>query len=593
MSTGQRYRHFAIGATTSRDWSRARDHVAFRLRPSHPIASSSVLPVQRILLAQALAPSFAADLPSPAARTRSAKPVLSICLINPRFEPSYWGFEYALPLYPGDRRSTMINGALPTVAALAGAHEIVLIDENVEEIDWGALDRFDVVGVTGMNVQRERQRQILERLRDLDTFVVVGGPYVSVKEEAFVGLCDAMFIGEADETWPRFLDDFAAGRPVKARYEQEGRTDMTTLPVPRYDLLRVDRYASGSLQFSRGCPFQCEFCDIIVIFGRVPRTKKPAQVISELEEMRKGGFFSAMIVDDNFIGNKREAKQVLREIAIWQRAHDYPLRLSTEASINLADDPVLLELMYEANFRSVFIGIETPRAASLEETKKFQNMRGDSMEEKLARIQRAGLDISAGFIVGFDNDDLAIFEDQFRFIQDNGILLAMVGMLGAIPKTPLYERLQREGRLVEDDPNCNFHPKQMTREELRTNYWELVGRLYTPEAFFERYFSVYENHPEFERKRAEICAKAGEGKTAPTLGYGLILLWKLVRALARDGSLGGVGRAYWRYFWRQNRKHRPGVIGFSQFMNRCVTHWHFYRFTRETRAGRLRTYNSG
>jgi radical SAM superfamily enzyme YgiQ (UPF0313 family) len=487
----------------------------------------------------------------------------------------------------------MINGALPTVAALASPHEIVLIDENVEEIDWDALDRFDVVGVTGMNVQRERQREILERLRTIDTFVVVGGPYVSVKEDAFAGLADAMFIGESEETWPAFLADFAAGRPVKTRYEQQDRTDMSTVPVPRYDLLDVGRYASGSLQFSRGCPFQCEFCDIIVIFGRVPRTKKPAQVIAELDEMRRAGFFSAMIVDDNFIGNKKHAKELLREIVAWQRANGYPLRLSTEASINLADEPELLELMYHANFRQVFIGIETPRAASLAETKKFQNTRGDSMEAKLARIQRAGLDISAGFIVGFDNDDLAIFEDQYRFIQDNGILLAMVGMLGAIPKTPLYERLEKEGRLVEEDPNCNFHPKQMTRDELRDNYWELVGRLYTPEAFFERYFAVYQNHPEFEKKREEICEKAGEGKLIPTLGYGLILFWKLLRALARDGSLATVGRTYWRYFWRNNRKHRPGVIGFAQFMNRCVTHWHFYMFTRETRAGRLRTYNSG
>jgi radical SAM superfamily enzyme YgiQ (UPF0313 family) len=544
-------------------------------------------------LAQALAQPAAPEPRSSATRSRPARPILSVCLINPRFEPSYWGFEYALPLYPGDRRSTMINGALPTVAGLAAGHDIVLVDENVDEIDWEALDRFDVVGVTGMNVQRERQRKILERLKQVDTFVVAGGPYASVKEEAFEGLYDAIFVGEADETWPEFLADFAAGRPVKTRYEQAGRTDMTTLPIPRYDLLQVDRYASGSLQFSRGCPFQCEFCDIIVIFGRVPRTKKPAQVIAELDEMRKAGFFSAMIVDDNFIGNKKEAKELLREIAIWQREHDYPLRLSTEASINLADDPVLLELMYEANFRSVFIGIETPRIASLQETKKFQNTRGDSMEAKLARVQRAGLDISAGFIVGFDSDDLAIFEDQYRFIQDNGILLAMVGMLGAIPKTPLYERLEKEGRLVEDDPNCNFHPKQMTREELRANYWELVGRLYTPEAFFERYFSVYKNYPEFERKRAEICEKAGEGKMLPTLGYGLISLWKLAKALIRDGSLRSVGRTYWRYFWRDNRKHRPGVIGFAQFMNRCVTHWHFYIFTRETRAGRLRTYNSG
>src|SRR5262249_47952054 len=456
-----------------------------RQLPSHPSSSRT-----GAALAHALAPPTAAS-PSRGAEPRPAKAVLSVCLINPRFEPSYWGFEYALPLYPGDRRSTMINGALPTVAGLAAGPDVALIDENVEEIDWAALSRFDVVGVTGMNVQRERQREILERLRAIGTFVVVGGPYVSVKEEAFEGLCDAMFVGEADETWPRFLADFAAGRAVKSRYEQQGRTDMTTLPIPRYDLLRVDRYASGSLQFSRGCPFLCEFCDIIVIYGRVPRTKEPAQVIAELDEMRKAGFFSAMIVDDNFIGNKKHAKELLREIAVWQREHRYPLRLSTEASINLADDPELLELMYQANFRQVFIGVETPRAASLEETKKFQNTRGDSMEAKLARIQRAGLDISAGFIVGFDSDDLAIFEDQYRFIQDNGILLAMVGMLGAIPKTPLYERLQREGRLMEEDPNCNFHPKQMTREELRANYWELVGRLYTPEAFFERYFAVY------------------------------------------------------------------------------------------------------
>jgi radical SAM superfamily enzyme YgiQ (UPF0313 family) len=424
---------------------------------------------------------------------------------------------------------------------------------------------------------------------------VVGGPYVSVKEDAFAGLCDAMFVGEADETWPRFLDDFAAGRPVEARYEQEGRTDMTTLPIPRYDLLRVNRYASGSLQFSRGCPFQCEFCDIIVIFGRVPRTKKPAQVIAELDEMRKAGFFSAMIVDDNFIGNKKHAKEVLREIVAWQRDNGYPLRLMTEASINLADDADLLELMYEANFPP---GVHRHRDAARgrrSRRPRSSRIRAATRWRRSSHGSSAPGSTSArGFIVGFDNDDLDIFEDQYRFIQDNGILLAMVGMLGAIPRTPLYERLEREGRLVEDDPNVNFHPKQMTREELRTNYWELVGRLYTPEAFFDRYFSVYRNYPEFERRRAEICEKAGEGKTVPTLAYGLILFWKLAKALFRDGSVTTVGRAYWRYFWRHNRKHRPGVIGFSQFMNRCVTHWHFYMFTRETRAGRLRTYtNSG
>ncbi len=515
-----------------------------------------------------------------------------MCLVNPRFEPSFWGFEYALPLYPGDRRSTMIAGALPTLAGLAAGHHVRLIDENVEDIDWAEVASFDVVGVTGMNVQRRRMREILERLQDLDVVVAVGGPYASVKEEFFEGLCDAIFVGEAEETWPRFLADLAARRPTERRYEQAAKTDMTTVPRPRYDLLKVDRYASGALQFSRGCPFQCEFCDIIVIYGRRPRTKRPAQVIAELDDMRAAGFFSAMIVDDNFIGNKKEAKALLREIIEWQERHGYPLRLNTEASVNLADDPELLDLMYRANFRSVFIGIESPRKESLQETKKLQNTRGDDLAAKLTRIQEAGLDISGGFIVGFDSDDAGIFEDQFEFIQENGVLLAMVGMLGAIPKTPLYARLEAEGRLVEEDPNCNFHPKQMTREELRAGYWELVRKLYEPEAFLARYFKSY-RHPEYHRRRAAICKKADEGRALPTLGYSLVLFANLARALLRDGSLREVGGVYLRTFVRENLKYRRDLVGVAQYLNRCVTHWHFYRFAREARAGALRTYNSG
>lgn len=517
---------------------------------------------------------------------------LSICLINPRFEPSYWGFEYALPLYPGDKRSTMISGALSTVAGLCGDHHVYLLDENVEAIDWPSLRTYDIVGVTGMNVQKRRMRQILLRLRDLKIFTVVGGPFVSVQEEFFEGLCDATFVGEAETTWPRFLDDYARGKGTENRYAQSEPTDMTTAPRPRYDLLKVDRYASGALQYSRGCPFQCEFCDIIVIYGRRPRVKEPEQLVAELDDMRRAGFHSAFIVDDNFIGNKKRAKALLEALIPWMEQQDYPLRLTTEASIDLADDPELMELMYRANFRSVFIGIETPRLESLKETKKFQNIRGDSLEAKLARIQNAGLDVNAGFIVGFDSDDKGIFEDQFRFIQENGITLAMVGMLQAIPRTPLYERLQREGRLVEGDPNCNFVPKQMSREELRQGYWDLVKRLYTPEAFLDRYFKVYQ-FPEYLRRRAQICRKAGEGKHLPTLGYGLALLWFLFWALLWDGSLTSVGWVYLKYFFTRNIRYRRDIVGFAQFMNRCVTHWHFYKFTREATSGRLRTYNSG
>ena len=557
-----------------------------------PCCAEELVGVVDLVSPPSAAPAHStATLVEPTLPRRQPGRKLSICLINPKFEPSYWGFDFALPLYPGDKRSTMISGSLSALAGLCGEHDVTLVDENVEEIDWPSLSGYDIVGVTGMIVQKERMRQILLRLRELKIFTAVGGPLMSVQEEFFKELCDVSFVGEAETTWPRFLDDFSHDIATDTRYEQTTPTDMTQVPRPRFDKLKVGRYASAALQYSRGCPFQCEFCDIIVIYGRKPRVKEPEQLVAELDDLRRAGFHSAFIVDDNFIGNKKKAKALLEQIVPWMEEHKYPLRLTTEASIDLADDSELLDLMYRANFRSVFIGIETPRMESLKETKKFQNVRGDSLEEKLARIQAAGLDINAGFIVGFDSDDKAIFEDQYRFIQDNGITLAMVGMLQAIPRTPLYTRLQAEGRLVEEDPSCNFVPKQMTRDELRNGYWDLVTRLYTPEAYLERYFKVCESKEYLER-RAAICRQAGEGKSLPTLGYGLTLLWTLFWALTRDGSLRKVGAVYARFFFAKKILSQRGIIGFAQFMNRCVTHWHFYKFTREATAGRLRAYNT-
>jgi len=229
---------------------------------------------------------------------------LSVALINPRFEATYWGLDYALPLMPGDKRYWNVTGALPYLAALTPAHcQVTLIDENVEPIDFGALGAFDVVGVTGMNVQGARMREILKRLKALPCLVAVGGPYVSVAEEFFDGLCDVRFIGEAEETWPLFLTDLAAQRPVAARYEQAEKTEMARVPPPRFDLVKSKHYLMAPLQFSRGCPFLCEFCDIITIFGRKPRTKTPEQMIAEFEAVRAAGFRTVFLSDDNFIGN--------------------------------------------------------------------------------------------------------------------------------------------------------------------------------------------------------------------------------------------------------------------------------------------------
>src|SRR5436190_3364753 len=265
---------------------------------------------------------------------------LSICLINPKSQPSYWTADFAMPFYGLGRKLkySMANGALVSVAALVPPeHEVVLIDENVERIDFRALQRFDVIGVTGMVVQSKRMCEILQQLRTSPAVIVVGGPLVTVSEGIFAELCDVRFIGESETTLPVFLNALASGATTESRYEQQEKTDMTTVPVPRFDLLKRGYYGTAPVQFSRGCPFLCEFCDIITIFGRRPRVKRAEQVLAELDAVLAQGFKGCFLVDDNFIGNKLEAKKLLRRIVEWQQEHGFPLKFVTEASINLAN----------------------------------------------------------------------------------------------------------------------------------------------------------------------------------------------------------------------------------------------------------------
>ena len=263
-----------------------------------------------------------------------------IVLINPKFEISFWGLEHALPLI--GKRANMPVAALPLIAAVTpDKHRITIIDENVEPIDFELCASADIVGVTGMIVQKKRIREILGELRRRGVFTVVGGPWVSVNEAWYDNLADVLFVGEAEETWPQFLGEWEQGRHAR-RYEQAGKTDMTTVPPPRLDLLKMERYAFGSVQFSRGCPFTCEFCDIIVIFGRRPRLKTSAQIVVELEALRERKVEIVFIVDDNLIGNKKAMKEVLRDVVAWQKAEGYPLTFVTEASLDLADDAELM-----------------------------------------------------------------------------------------------------------------------------------------------------------------------------------------------------------------------------------------------------------
>jgi radical SAM superfamily enzyme YgiQ (UPF0313 family) len=413
-----------------------------------------------------------------------------IAIINPRFGISFWGMEKCMGML--GKRANLPVSCLSLLAALVPKHHsVTLIDENVEDIDFGRLARADMVCVTGMSIQGQRVREILTECRARRLFTVVGGPMATVEPEELEDLADVIFVGEADTTWPEFLRDWEVGCHKK-RYEQVAKTDVTTLPLPRLDLLKLQRYMFGSLQISRGCPFTCEFCDIIVTFGRKPRLKSSAQVLAELQAYYDAGMKIVFVVDDNLIGNKKAIKPVLRDIARWQENHHYAITLFTEASLDLAEDDELMELMGAAGFQNVFIGIESPNEASLKETKKLQNVRpqAGTLLERVRRIQNRGLDVWCGMIVGFDADEASVFSAIPPFLREARIAQALVGQLHAIPTTPLFDRLKGEGRLNNANDSSHFGtnvvPLGMSREELRENFIELMRDLYAPEAYFER-----------------------------------------------------------------------------------------------------------
>jgi radical SAM superfamily enzyme YgiQ (UPF0313 family) len=403
---------------------------------------------------------------------------MKIYLVTPRNPTSFWTYDEILPVL--GKRCIFPNLSMPTVAGMTpDRHEVVLCDENVEEIDFDF--DADVVGVTGYIIHRERMLEIIEAFRRRGRFVVVGGPFASLCPEQLRGRCDSIFVEEAEETWPRFLADFEAGVP-KTEYRAAEKPDMTLSPAPRFDLLRVDRYHALTIQFARGCPFNCDFCDIIVVYGRRPRAKSVEQVMREVAECHRLGARQVFIVDDNFIGNKKLAKELLREIAVFGRENGYPISFQTEVSLNVAGDEELLALLHAANFTTIFIGIESPRRESLAESRKTQNLRGDLIEN-VRKIQSYGIQVQAGMIVGFDHDDDSIFEEQLRFIQEARIPVSMTGMLQAMPKTPLYDRVEREGRLITESTGdqfvlSNIVPQQMSRRTLYQGYRWLAEQLY-------------------------------------------------------------------------------------------------------------------
>jgi len=495
----------------------------------------------------------------------------NILMVWPRFPPSFWGFEGMLEMIP--QRAVMPPLGLITVAALCPATwKIRLIDRAFEELRDEDLRWADLVMVSAMHVQQADARVVLGRARSLGRRTFIGGPWASSEPELLLSAADHVLVGEVEEV---FADIAAALEQGTARrlYRVIDKPDMTRSPVPRFDLLRLDKYGTMPVQFSRGCPFQCDFCDIITIYGRRPRVKTSAQLLEELDTLRRLGWRNdVFIVDDNFIGNHRQALALARELAAWQERQGRPFSFYTEASIDLADRPELLAAMVEANFMWVFIGIETPSAEGLKEARKYQNLRGDNAQQ-IRVIQESGLWVMGGFIVGFDSDDERIFERQLEFIDRTGIAWAMTGMLQALPTTPLFARLRQEGRLNEAKPvNLNLTPPNFrTRMPLPTllrGFHNLLQGLYEPQAFFKRAFrSLQVWHPRGTQRPPSL-----------PLSYNLRLL---LASMWRQGVRSSYRRAYWRFLvrlaWHWARQPAKLWTGFYVLLS---AH-HFVNFARQ------------
>jgi radical SAM superfamily enzyme YgiQ (UPF0313 family) len=419
---------------------------------------------------------------------------MKILLVYPEFPETFWSFRHALS-FEGKRSAFPPLGLMTVSAMLPAAWERRLVDMNIQPLKRSDIEWADLVFASAMLVQRDSLSQVVELCKARGKRVAVGGPFVSSSVER-LGQADYIFVGEAETTLPEFIRDLERGDP-KPTYEAAERPALAISPVPHFNLANIKRYSAMSVQYSRGCPFQCEFCDIIEIYGRVPRTKTNEQVLAELDELLRIGWRgNVFIVDDNFIGNKRNVKRLLPALADWSERRGHPFSFLTEASVNLADDNELLELMRRARFRRVFLGIETPVEASLKEAQKGQNTRSDLLES-VKKIQSCGLEVMAGFIVGFDNDPEDIFERQIKFIRESAIPLAMVGLLTALPQTQLWRRLEREGRLLAEstgnntDGSLNFIPR-MDATLLIEGYKSIVRTIYSPREYYQRALNCLE-----------------------------------------------------------------------------------------------------
>ncbi len=479
---------------------------------------------------------------------------MKILLVYPQYPDTFWSFKYALKFI--SKKATLPPLGLLTVAAMLPAEwEKRLVDKNVEPLRDEDLLWADYVFLSAMSIQRESAKKVISRCKALGVKVVAGGPLFTASHEEF-GDVDHFVLNEAEITLPPFVEDLKKGKAERL-YTSSQWADVRTTPVPLWDLVKMKKYASMNIQYSRGCPFDCEFCNITVLYGRTPRTKDAERVIAELESLYAQGWKSGVFfVDDNFIGNKGKLKkEILPAVIEWMEKKKHPFTLSTEASINLSDDEELMRMMVHAGFNTVFIGIESPNEESLAECGKMQNKNRD-LTASVKKIQQFGLEVQAGFIVGFDSDPAAIFDRLIKFIQESGIVTAMVGLLNAPHGTKLYHRLQKEGRLLKatsgdnTDFSINFIPR-MNSDALISGYQKIVHTIYSPKHYYARVKRFLKEYKPAQKKMLRLKfshVKAG------------------VRSVVRLGIIGRERYQYWKLVvWSLFRRPRlfPIAITFT------------------------------
>jgi radical SAM superfamily enzyme YgiQ (UPF0313 family) len=486
-------------------------------------------------------------------------------LIYPVFPQTFWSYDKILELV--DRKVLLPPLGMLTVAAiLPQKWEFKLVDRNIRDVTEAEWGWAEVVIFSAMIVQKQDMLEQIAEAKRRDKLVAVGGPYsTSLPDEPKAAGADFLILDEGEITLPLFVEAIARGE-TSGTFRTTEKPDITITPIPRYDLLELDAYDSMSVQFSRGCPFQCEFCDIIVLYGRKPRTKDPAQLLKELDYLYELGWRrSVFMVDDNFIGNKRNVKLLLKELKTWQEAHQYPFDFNTEASVDLAPAEELMELMVQCNFNAVFLGIETPDESSLQLTKKFQNTRS-SLAETVDRMIRAGLRPMAGFIIGFDNEKKGAGTRIINFVEEAAIPTAMFGMLQAL--TALWERLEKENRLRDNtrkDINqttlMNFMPTRPI-EDIAQEYIETFWTLYEPKRYLDRVYRCF--------------LKLGTPKhKAPAS----LPSWVDLRALAivvwRQGFKRDTRWKFWHHLFSIIRNN-PGV--WEHYLTMCAHNEHFLEY---------------